>query len=70
MAVELSFVLSCADRLIEMDEEAKNPDDRRSRLLEEIQRKAKDDPELAAQLEAAMYVMEKYKDTLQRLADS
>ena len=53
-----------------MDEEAKNPDDRRSRLLEEIQRKAKDDPELAARLEAAMYVMEKYKDTLQRLADS
>jgi len=53
-----------------MEEQAKARDDRRSRFLEEIQKKAKDDPELAARLEAAMYVMERYKDTLQRLADS
>jgi hypothetical protein len=36
----------------------------------ELQEKAKDDPELAAHLEAANRVIERYRDTLQRLAES
>ena len=36
----------------------------------EIDEKAKDDPEFAEQIRVARQVMEKYAETLQRLADS
>jgi len=36
----------------------------------ELHEKAKDDPELAVHLEAAERVIERYRDTLQRLANS
>jgi len=39
------------------------------RLLE-LQEKAKDDPELVKQLEAAKRVMERYSEILRKLADS
>ena len=42
---------------------------RYSPLWLEYQKRAKDDPELAKQLEAAMSVIERNSDTLQRLAD-
>jgi hypothetical protein len=53
-----------------MEEKGKPRDDRHGPLWAEPQEKAKDDPELAKQLEAARRVMERYSETLQRLADS
>jgi len=53
-----------------MEEIGKTPDDRHSPLWAELQEKAKDDPELARTLEIAKDVMERYSDTLKRLADS
>ncbi len=53
-----------------MKEKAKPDDDRRSRIWVELQEKAKDDPQLAEQIVAAKRVMERYSETLQRLADS
>jgi hypothetical protein len=58
------------ERLYDMEEKAKPRDDRRCLLWTELQEKAKDDPELSEQLEAAKRVMEKYSETLERLADS
>ena len=57
-------------RLYDMEEKAKPRDDRRGLLWTELQEKAKDDPELAKHLEAARRVMERYSETLERLADS
>jgi hypothetical protein len=53
-----------------MEEEANISDEQASRRWAERIEKAKGDPELVAQLEAAKHVMEKYSETLQRLADS
>lgn len=53
-----------------MEEKAKPDTERNSPLWLELQEKAKDDPELAKQLEVAKSVMERYSDTLQKLADS
>lgn len=53
-----------------MEEKAKPNNDRHSRLWAEIHEKAKDDPELVQKLEVAKRVMERYSETLQRLADS
>ena len=52
-----------------MEEKAKPDTDRHSPLSVELQEKSKDDPELAKQLEVAKRVMERYSDTLQKLAD-
>jgi len=54
----------------EMEEKAKPDNDRHGPLWTELMEKAKDDPQLAEQLEAAKHVMEKYSETLQKLADS
>ncbi|MGA2672524.1 MAG: hypothetical protein ABSE99_04780 [Terracidiphilus sp.] len=53
-----------------MEEKAKLRDDRPGLLWVALQKKAKDDSELAEQLEAAKHAMEKYSETLQRLAES
>jgi hypothetical protein len=53
-----------------VEEKAKPDTNRHSPLWLELQEKAKDDPELAKQLEVAKSVMERYSETLQRLADS
>ena len=53
-----------------MEETAKTGNDCQGLLGIELQEEAKDDPELAKQLEAAKQVMERYSETLQRLADS
>ena len=53
-----------------MEEKAKLDNARHSPLWVELQEEAKDDPELAAHLEAAKHVLERYRDTLQQLADS
>jgi hypothetical protein len=53
-----------------MKEKAKPANDRRGRLWAELQEKAKDDPRLTRQLEAAKRGMEECSETLQRLADS
>lgn len=53
-----------------MEEKAKLGDDRRKFLWAELQEKAKDDPELAKHLDIAKSVIERYSETLQRLADS
>jgi hypothetical protein len=53
-----------------VEEKAKPDHDRHSPLWTELLEKAKDDPELAAHMEAAKSVMERYSETLQRLADS
>jgi hypothetical protein len=55
---------------MEMEEKAKPATDRDSPLWVELEEKAKDDPELAKHLEVAKSVMERYSETLQRLADS
>ena len=55
---------------IDMEEKAKPHDDRHGPHCAELHEKAKDDPELAKQLEAAKRVIERYSETLQRLADS
>ncbi len=55
---------------IQVEVKAKPNKDRNSPLWLELQEKAKDDPELAKQLEVAKSVMERYSETLQRLADS
>jgi hypothetical protein len=55
---------------IDMEEKGKPPDDHRGPLWTELQEKAKDDPELSEQLEAAKRVIERYSETLRRLADS
>jgi hypothetical protein len=54
---------------IKMEEEVDISDESSSRRWAEHVEKAKDDPELSAQLEAAKHVMERYSETLQRLAD-
>jgi len=56
--------------VMEMEEKAKPATDRDSPLWVELEEKAKDDPELAKHLEVAKSVMERYSETLQRLADS
>jgi hypothetical protein len=53
-----------------MEEKSKPRDGRHSLLWEELQEKAKGDPELAKQLEVAMSIIERYSETLQMLADS
>jgi len=53
-----------------MEETAKTGNDNRGLLGIELNEKAKDDPELAEHLEVARQVMERYSETLQRLADS
>jgi hypothetical protein len=53
-----------------VEEKAKLDNARHSPLWVELQEEAKDDPELASQLEAANRVIERYRDTLQRLAES
>jgi hypothetical protein len=53
-----------------MEERAKPRADHHGPPWTEIQEKAKDDPDLAKQMEAARRVMERYSETLQRLADS
>jgi hypothetical protein len=53
-----------------MEEEARNRDDRHGHLLEDFEKEAKDEPELAAKLEAVDRAMKRYKEALQRLADS
>jgi hypothetical protein len=53
-----------------VEEKAKPDTDRNNPLWLELQEKAKDDPALAKQLEVAKSVMERYSETLQRLADS
>jgi hypothetical protein len=55
---------------IKVDEEVNISDEQASRRWAERLEKVKGDPELVAQLEAAKHVMEKYSETLQRLADS
>jgi hypothetical protein len=53
-----------------MEKDAKTDDDRNRPIQAELLKNAKDDPELTVQLEAAQRVIEQYRDTLQRLADS
>jgi hypothetical protein len=53
-----------------MEERAKINEKCRSTRWAELEEKAKDDPQLAEQLKVAKRVMERYSDTLQRLADS
>lgn len=53
-----------------MEEKAKPDTNRNSPLWVELQEKAKDDPELAGKLEVAKRVIERYSETLKRLADS
>jgi hypothetical protein len=53
-----------------VEEKAKPNTDRNSPLWLELQEKAKDNLELAKQLETAKQVMEQNSETLQRLADS
>jgi hypothetical protein len=53
-----------------VEDKAKLDHDRHSPLWAELLEKAKDDQELAAHMEAAKSVMERYSETLQRLADS
>lgn len=53
-----------------MEEEVNIPDEQASRRWAERLEKTKDDPRLIAKLEAAKHVMERYRETLQRLADS
>jgi hypothetical protein len=58
------------ERFYGIEEKAKTDDDRHGALWTELQEKAKDDPKLAEQLEAAKQVMERYSETLQWLAES
>jgi|HubBroStandDraft_5_1064220.scaffolds.fasta_scaffold2861968_1 hypothetical protein len=53
-----------------MEEKTKTGNDRHGPLWTELQKKAKDDSELAEHLEAAERVIERYSETLQWLADS
>ena len=53
-----------------MEEKTKPGSVRHILLWAELQQKAKDDPELAKKLDAAKSVIERYRETLQRLADS
>jgi len=53
-----------------MKKTAKPGDNRHSQHRAELQEKAKDDPQLAQKLEVAKRVMERYSETLQKLADS
>ena len=53
-----------------IENKAKPENNRHGPLWAELQEKAKDNPQLAKQLEAAKRVMERYRETLQRLADS
>jgi hypothetical protein len=55
---------------IKMSDKTKPEIDRRGRPWTELVEKAKDDPELAKVVEAAQHVIERYSETLQRLADS
>ncbi len=51
-----------------MEKETESGKDRHSRLWTELIKKAKDDPELAEHLEVAQRVIERYRETLRRLA--
>ncbi len=53
-----------------MEEKAKTPEDRHGPLWIELREKTKDDPKLAKMLDTAEQVMDRYRETLQRLADS
>ena len=53
-----------------MEDKAKTDNHRYTLLSEELQKKAKDDPELARKLATAEHVIERYSEALQRLADS
>jgi hypothetical protein len=53
-----------------MEEKAKTGNCRHNFLWEELQKKAKDDPELARKLAAAERVIDRYGEALQRLANS
>jgi len=53
-----------------MEEKAKFRENRHGSLWTQLQEKAKDDPELARHLEIAQDVIERYSETLERLADS
>ena len=50
-----------------MEEKTKPGSVRHILLWAELQQKAKDDPELAKKLDAAKSVIERYRETLQRL---
>lgn len=53
-----------------MEEKEKLGSDRNSPLWMELQKRAKDDPELAEHVDAAKRVTERYRESFQRLADS
>jgi len=53
-----------------MEDKAKTDNHRYTLLREELQKKAKDDPELARKLATAEHVIERYSEALLRLADS
>lgn len=53
-----------------MENEATSRDGRDGPLWTELLERAKDDPELAEHLSAAKNVLDRYRETLQRLADS
>jgi hypothetical protein len=53
-----------------MEEKTKTDNSPRSSRWAELEERAKDDPQLARRIEVAKQVMERYSDTLQRLADS
>jgi hypothetical protein len=53
-----------------MEDKAKTDNHRYTLLREDLQKKAKDDPELARKLATAGQVIERYSEALQRLADS
>jgi hypothetical protein len=63
-------LLAAPRRRCKVEEKTKPDNDRHSPLWLELHEKAKDDPELAVHLEAAERVIERYRDTLQRLANS
>ena len=58
-----------AKRGVGVEDKAKQIDDRRSRIWTELQEKAKDDPELAEQLDAARNVVATNSEVLNWLAD-
>jgi len=53
-----------------VEEKEKLGSDRNSPLWMELQKRAKDDPELAEHVDAAKRVTERYRESFQRLADS
>jgi hypothetical protein len=53
-----------------MAKKTKKDDGRHGSLWTELQKKAKNDPELATHIEAVKRAIERYSDTLKQLADS